>query len=459
MIDPSSSLPYAQQSMGAPNPSSPNQQSTLMQLLAMLQAQSTAVPGQTTTSAQQQADNQAAAAKSAMAMNQYPVGPGAQQLSDGGFSQGQNTPYFGGNSFMRKGANGENYVQYSQPTQGGGYGMAANSANSGISPQDMDSIKQQAQSAQFEQLIKGLLNDKNLFKSPAPTASSFVTPTGQVTPLSAPVPNNQVSYTDPTKAAAPGMGQDLSTLPVQSNIQAIPNATPGMMPSMSNPTATLPAMTTTSDAIQSQAGSGQMTPLNVPPTMAPALSDQLQKGMSQKDIMKQGGPLQASTDSGITPGSMPTPVAQPGPASRSYSSNPFSTQTPITLPSQTPSAIGTTQNLGPVDGSKSMIAGGANYAQGGLDAATGANATALTPGGANYAAGGLDSTGDYGASGGAASVGGGSGAAMGGAIASGIGQIGAALQKAYTPIKLGPIQQVQQPKSPVFGIPMMTPDR
>ena len=96
------------------------------------------------------------------------------------------------------------------------------------------------QGDQFNQLVQGLLKQYQSQPPTAPTAAQPVLP-----PPAPSVPDNQVAYTDPSKAVIPGMGAP-------------------------SPVSTLP--------------------------QAPSLPTQLQQGMTQKDIMAQGGPLQASTD-------------------------------------------------------------------------------------------------------------------------------------------------------------------
>ena len=140
-------------------------------------------------------------------------------------------------------------------------------------------------------------------------------------------------------------------------------------------------------------------------------------------------------------------------AVRSYLNGVPGNSTPPT-PSQSPTnwnpLAGKTQDLGSVDAAAPAGFGGSNYAQGGLDAMAGADAAPLSKGGANYAAGGLDSGADT-------SIGGGGMTPqMGSALASGIGQIGSAISKAYAPIKLGYIPPVQQVKPLVFGAPSMS---
>jgi hypothetical protein len=305
---------------------------------------------------------------------------------------------------------------------------------------DLSNEQTQASNSQFNQLLQGLLKK---YQSTPPTAPTPA-PAAQTAPPPPPtVPDNQAAYTPPSQAKIPGM----SPPPSQS---------------------TLPAMTSNSADIQAKAATGQVTPATVPPTMSPSLSEKLGQGTIQpSDITSAGGPLQASTASGISPGSLP--AAQPQTAVRSYLNGVPGNATPPT-PSQSPTdwnplasstGGGKTVDLGSADAAQPMFSGGANSAQGGLDATTGANAAPLAPGGANYAAGGLDSAGNYDASGGAASVGGGpSGMQMGSAIGSGISKIGSAIAGAYAPIQLKnlpTLQQTQQaqPRPLVFTSPAM----
>jgi hypothetical protein len=275
----------------------------------------------------------------------------------------------------------------------------------------------QQNSQQLNQLLQGLINNR----SATPAAASSAPPPP---PVAAAVPNNQAAYTAPSAAQIPGMN----------------------------------------------------------------LATQLQAGMPQSAIMAQGGPKTASTGSGLQfPGQynpvgqsmssqgigISAPTASPlaglsgaasipmtalqtyqraqqlqnqgfGPATRNFS--PSSSINP---------SVGTTQDLGSVDAVAPMGAGGSDYAAGGLDAMTGANAAPLSAGGANYAAGGLDSGSDA-----SIGAGGGAGAASGaGSAAAGLIQgVGNAIQKAYTPIKLNiPAIQpgLKQPTPPVFTSPQM----
>lgn len=345
-------------------------------------------------------------------------------------------------------------------TSGGnsGYGYQApgnQMSQSGAANYDtwMNTANETQNSSQFNQLLQGLI--KQYQSTPPPTAPATAPITA---PLPAPVVNNQAAYTDPSKAVIPGIGVNRQITPP-----------PGTLPSVSHPPppSTLPGMTTTSDALQAKAATGQITPQTVPPTMAPALADKLQQGTIQpSDVTGAGGPLQASTGSGITQGSLPpqsqTPATasavQPTP-SRSYSTNPFSApnaNTQITLPSNTPGGSGMIGNISGVSG--------AQVPAGNVTPVTGSTGQVAMPSGIDGASGYVANVPGVSSSQAAASANtpsGGSGMTpqIGSALASGIGKIGSAIAGAYKPITLNvpPLpQDLQNPKPLTFSAPAMT---
>jgi hypothetical protein len=347
------------------------------------------------------------------------VGPVASKLLNGG-----SMPSYWQGSLPTQGIQAP---RNSQSVGGSQYGNASGSdGQTGFvnNPQDYARYQGQVNAAQtgqntqdLNQLLGGLL--KQYQSSQASSAAAApVAP-----PLPPPPPNVQSPYTAPSAAQIPGM---------QSLAQQVQAGT-------ASPT----AITAAGGPLTASSGSGLQFPGQYNP-VGQSMSTQ-GVGISAPTVSPLAGLSGAA--------SIPASVMQTyqranqlqsngfGPASRSYSPS--------------------TQDLGSVDSTANLPlgVGGQNYAQGGLDLPSGADAPALGVGGANYSQGGLDLGAESsGASDGAASVGGGGAAGIGGSVAGGIQAIGDAIQKMYTPIKLNipPIQPgLQQPKPVVDNPPVM----
>jgi hypothetical protein len=373
---------------------------------------------------------------------------------------------------------------------------------------------------QFSQLIQGLANDKSLF---APAAAA--TPAPIMAPLPTATANNQAAYTDPSKATIPGMGAAPAPAPAPAPIPIPPAPLPAppsptldagsrnipTLPAVSRQGTDLPqAPSTDLSTLPGQSNMNQSTT----GTPTPPLSAQLQNGMSQADIIKQGSmqPLQASTDTStnmpkyntvnqqVVNGqlqSIDTQGSQPdqGGGMVSQDAQPDANQTgggamgnPATPPppvQSNPPPIQSSnggqipaehahlgaayQSYAPVnarqpiqsaqqlEASDPSNAGIDTSAQSGVYNALNPATSSTTPGSNGILNTASDPDPDPGLEGTGTQPGGGmNGQAVGGAIASGIGAIGSAISKAYAPIKLPTIQQVKMPDSPVFGIPKMS---
>jgi hypothetical protein len=242
-------------------------QALLQQLLMLLSAQS-GTPGATGANGQPTPANPGS-------------GPSASLWNGGGsmFTTNQNGHF---SLPMR----GQNNPPMDASSGGGQYGKAANLNE--YSPQMSMNVDAMNTSGQFNQLLQGLLNDKNLTAPQAAPATAM--------PQPAPVVNNQHAYTAPSAAKIPGL--------------VAPNLTgPSAMPYGPSTAFTSSGVAYNPLGSASQpmitAGPGTGTPLPYA-DMNTSLPQQLQAGMNQKAIIAQGGPAQSSAAAGIPAGSLPT---------------------------------------------------------------------------------------------------------------------------------------------------------
>jgi hypothetical protein len=284
---------------------------------------------------------------------------------------------------------------------GAQYGKAA--VMNENSPQQSANIDSMLQGAQFNQLLQGLLKDRNLFQTAAPAAPQPAPQVASAPPPPPSVPNVQAAYTPPSQAQIPGM----QTLAHQ--VQA--------------GTASPTAITQAGGPLQASTGSGipqgsMPSTLQFPAQCIPRPAD----NAGTQNIVNTSGQATGGLGSAAAGAAqIPQNALKAYQRTQQLQANGFSPATRNFSPSSTLNpSVGTTQDLGSVDAAPAMGFGGSNYASGGLDAMTGADAAPLSAGGANYAAGGLDSGAD-------ASTGGagrGSAASIGGSVPGGIQAVG-----------------------------------
>jgi hypothetical protein len=417
--------------MADPNTSPQNNPALLAQLLSLLAQQNSSngastAPSQSPPSASSLSPE--AADKSGTVTNNSPVG--GMQYGNASGSDGQ-TGFVNQfpNPTNNMVGNAADNTQFAQVGAGSDLNARA----------DLSNEQTQASASQFNQLLQGLIKQYQSTPTTSATAPTAATLQAALAPSTV-VPDNQAAYTAPSAAQIPGMSGPASQAPSQS---------------------TLPAMTSNSADMQAKAATGQVTPSTVPPTMAPSLSEKLGQGTIQPSDLTgpngAGGPLQASTGTGISPGSLPPTQT----AVRSYLNGVPGNATPPT-PSQSPT------DWNPLASDPSM-SGIDQSAQSGYYNALNPATSSTTPGAMktpydpskgvlNTASDpdpdpGLEGTGIQ-------PGGGGMTPGMGSALASGVGKIGSAIAGAYAPIQLKnlpTLQQTQQaqPKPLVFTSPQM----
>jgi hypothetical protein len=273
----------------------------------------------------------------------------------------------------------------------------------------LNGAQTQLQGSQLNQLLGGLLKQYQSQQTPAVASAAPPPP-----PVAPPVANNQMPYTPPSQAQAPGMN-------LASQLQN------GM----------------TQQAIMAQGGpktaSTDTSNLQIPSQYIPNQATTV----GTQGLVNQSGQAAGGLGSALT-GAANIPVqamqayqkAQTlqnngfGPAARSYSPTPINwdpnaqldgssySPTPAGVSGYIGNASGSAADNGGMDGTSGFIGTGA-----GDDASAGAGAGAA--------------------------------AGMGAGIAGGISAIGQAIASAYKPIALRPIPQVQMPQSPTFSSPAM----
>jgi hypothetical protein len=320
---------------------------------------------------------------------------------------------------------------------------------------------------QLNELISGLANDKALF-APAPAAAAASTAPAfdkSKMTITLPTATNAASaaYTAPALAQAPGMAAALAAGQAGAGGSSLPNApVPGSLPSLSQ---AQPSAASSLDA-------GTITPKQILANSSGPLQASTQPGVTVQNFVPQlnmsGGPATSGTIAQATPATNTATTVASSPPINPYThilSDRYAPRAPQdlsasanmsagsqALPSGITGVTGYMPTASPY-GSTMAAAGGQGYLPGATPQGNPISGPTVVP----AAGGGYTTdpnvpsynqpTSDVSAGGGASAAG------YGGAIASGIGQIGAALAKAYTPIKLPEIKQVEQPKSPIFYPP------
>lgn len=339
----------------------------------------------------------------------------------------------------------------SQTWSGGGNGQVPQGQNPMWFPKtanqlDLYSQAQKALQSSHAGDIANLLNGLGTQSPAAPPINLATQLNNQSGPNVAPVINGSSGgFIDPTKSFLPGMGP-----------AAAPAA--GSLPSLSTPASAPNALAATQQMINTQ-NTLPTAPVSMqaPVTMIhPSnLAAQVQAGTApQSAIIGAGGPLQASAESGISPGSLPPPSSIPSqPMMRSYAP-PAPLKTTI-MPSGSAGQSGYAATPAPVPGGVAA-AGGQGYLPASAGAAGAISGPTVVPGAGGYttdpnAASANQPTDSAAASGAAMNP------QIAGTLASGIGKIGAALApRTITNDAQTKINPNLLPPPVKFGAPVLT---